>query len=202
MKKSINLYSDSLKPVKYWLTLTNVTIVAALSAASMLAWFAKGYVDIERMAKETKVTSRHVEMARQELKNYQQALVSHNDTAAFNKQKLKLEKSVKVKGTLLASVANRATEKGINYFKVMQDLTEHHDHDIWLTSFVFNEDNVQFDGYALQSKSVTNWMTYLQASDSFKGREFSHLNIIALDEEILQFKAATKVETFDEEGGE
>ena len=198
MKKSINLYSDSLKPVKYWLTLKNVAMASLLVATTTLAWFGKGYLDLQELARDTKRISQEVDFARQELKNYEQALLAHNDTAAFNKQKLKLEKTVQVKATLLASVANRTTEKSINYYQVMRDLTEHHDHDIWLTSFIFNEDNVEFNGYALQSKSVTNWMTYLQASDSFKGKELSHLNISALDAEVLQFRAATKItETLD-----
>jgi len=199
MKKSINLYSDSLKPVKHWLTLTNIAAVTGLILALMSFWYAKEFLAMDKASKRAQLISSQVESAKKELENYQQALVKNNDSAEFNQKKLELEQKVKVKGTLLASVANRSTEESINYYEVMKDLTEHHDHDLWLTSFVFNEDNVIFNGYAMQSKAVTQWMTYLQASNSFKGKELSHLNIMAVDNDVLQFQAATKLEKVEVE---
>ena len=148
---------------------------------------------MDKIRQKAQLISQQVDTAKKGLENYQNALIKNNDSATFNQKKLELEQKVKVKGTLLTSVANRSTDKTVNYYHVMKDLTEHHDHDVWLTSFIFNEDNVVFNGFATQSKAVTQWMTYLQASDSFRGKELSHLNISAIDNEVLQFEAATKV---------
>ena len=199
MKKSINLYSESLKPVKYWLTLTNVAAATGFVLLLMGAWYAKQFLAMEKTRQKAQLISQQVSDAKKELEIYQKALLKNNDSATFNEKKLELEQKVKVKRTLLTSVANRSSDKSVNYYHVMRDLTEHHDHDLWLTSFTFSDDNVVFDGFATQSKSVTQWMTYLQNADTFKGKELSHLNITAVDDELIQFQAATKVIITEEE---
>ena len=200
MKFAINLYQDSLKPVTHWLTLTNLAIAAGAVMALCLAWYGKAFVELSGKQEQIRQVAQEVEQAKQELKHFQQALIQHQDTAKFNQQKLKLESSVMAKKLLLEAVANRDEVPAVDYYRVMKDLTEHHDHDLWLTRFSFSESQVFFDGFALTSRSVTNWLTYLQSSQSFKGREFSHLTITSVNDEVLGFQAGTQAPVSEGEG--
>ena len=51
-----------------------------------------------------------------------------------------------------------------------------------------------FGGYSLESSAVTRWMTQLQSSSVFKGREFSLVNIKAHDRNSLTFVIATSAQ--------
>jgi len=199
MKIGINLYQESLKPKVYYLTLNNIAIVTVLALALLGTWFGNLYMEQADIAKKIVSVERDQGFAATELENYQKAIEKHNDTVSFNQKKLKLERDLRVKDVLLKTVAYRDKESSVDYFKVMKDLTEHHDHELWLTEFRFNENEVKFDGFATQSNSVTRWLTYLQATDSFKGREFNYLSISAIDENVLQFQAATSASLFAQE---
>lgn len=191
MKTSINLYVPSLKPVKLYLTLNNVAIATLLVILAVGALYGNVYMQQLDVDKKAQVIKRDSEFAQQELKNFEQALLKHNDTATYNDLKLKLERDLLVKQTLLKMVATQGEDEVIDYYQLMKDLTEHHDHDLWLTSFRFNQQNVLFNGYAVESKAVTQWLTYLQNTETFKGREFSLLDIKAIDPKVLRFQAAT-----------
>lgn len=190
-KYTINLYIDDLKPTVYYLTLTNVVIASLLSLAVMIGWGL--YLGSEEQQKEQRLSiiQDQVESAQDNLEQLQQALVKHNDKATFNNQKELLEKNLEAKKMLWEGVGKQLTTSTVDYFLVMKELTEHHDHSLWLSDFKFNEDQAVFSGYALDSSSVTLWMTYLQATESFRGREFSFINVKAVNPNMLSFQVAT-----------
>lgn len=191
MKITINLYQDSLRPQKDYFTLTNVAIASVVSLLLMVTWAGSIYLkNIDVITSANKVTT-ELGYVEQELANYQQALIKHNDSATFTAQKIKFEREYQVKSILLNKIMHKQVGKDVNYYHVMKDLTEHHDHEIWLTDFMFNENDVVFNGFTTHSNAVTRWLTFLQTTDSFKDREFSHLNIAAVDEQVLGFEAAT-----------
>lgn len=191
MKIAINFYQESLKPSVEYLTLKNVSIVSVIVLLVMLSWAGTLYIkNINTLANTKKVTG-ELAIVEQTLANFQQALVKHNDSATYSSQKTKLERELQVKSYLLNQIMLKDSESGVNYYQVMKDLTEHHDHNIWLTDFVFNENDVFFNGFAMQSNAVTRWLSFLQSTQSFQGREFSQLSIVAQDEEVLSFQAAT-----------
>jgi MSHA biogenesis protein MshI len=193
MKININLYDEELRPKKHWLTLSNIAIVCAVCLIGVGISFGMLYSEIQEHSAKLAVVQQDINFAQQELTNLQQALIKHNDNASLNSQKEKLSKRVLAKQALLNLVEGQMDDTDINYYLVMKELTEHHDHNIWLTQFNFNQNTVTFDGYALESKSVTQWMSYLQATQSFKGREFQRLNIRELGGEALQFHTSTSL---------
>lgn len=193
MKISINLYDDELRPKKHLLTLNNIAIAASVGVAVMLIWFGSLWFKTSELANKQEQLDQEKHFAEQELSNLQKALVKHNDSGSLNQQKEKLERQIQAKKVLLKLVSSRSSEEAVDYYQVMKDLTEHHDHDVWLSHFKFNQNDVLFDGFATQSKSVTQWLTYLQATDSFKGREFTLLDIQAVETEYLQFQTATSI---------
>ncbi|MBU2882709.1 hypothetical protein KO525_07795 [Psychrosphaera sp. B3R10] len=201
MKITINLYQDSLRPQKNYFTLTNVLIASAASLLIMLSWAGSIYLknlDVITAADKVNMELGYVE---QELANYQQALIKHNDSATFTSQKIKFEREYQVKNILLSKIMHKQSGKGVNFYHVMKDLTEHHDHEIWLTDFMFNENDVVFNGFTTHSNAVTRWLTFLQTTESFKDREFSHLRIAAVDEQVLGFEAATSAGLITPEEG-
>jgi len=201
VKTNINFYTDDLKPKVYYLTLTNAAIVAGVLLLLMLLWFAQVSYKINHISENKKRNQTELASANEELQNYQQALVKHNNNDKFMEVKSQLEREVAAKSALLSLVTAHTAKESIDYSVVMQELTEHHDHNIWLTDFRFNKNNVDFHGYSLESRSVTRWMSYLQATKSFTGREFSLLNISAINDEVLEFRAATTSNVVTQEVG-
>ena len=197
MKHTVDFYLDELKPKVYYLTLRNTVIAAVLTISVVLIW--KLILDNQLQQKQQKlnVVKNQLSASQALLTNKQQELIKHNDKATFNNQKLQLEKTLDAKQMLWDGVGKRLQANTVNYYVVMDELTKHHDHDIWLSRFKFSEDQALFTGFALDSSAVTRWMTYLQSSQSFKGREFSHLNIKAHDQQVLSFEVATDLEAID-----
>lgn len=190
-KITINLYLEDLKPKKELLTAKNVLLATILSAALMVA----AVVSIWNMTATSQRELERVNLAltssQQQLQELQQALIRHNDSAQVNNLKMDLQQQLKAREMLWESIGQRLQTSRINYFELMNELTLHHNHELWLDSFLFDKSNVSFSGHALNSKAVTQWMTFLQSSPALKGREFGHLSIKAVNDEVLSFDAAT-----------
>lgn len=200
MKYSINFYLDELKPKVHYLTLKNVVIASIAIGFVMLIWSVLLHQELANRKAQVAKLQQQVDLAQANLIELQSALVKHNDQATFNNQRNLLAKKLEAKEMLWEGVGKRLQSTTVNYYSVMKELSEHHDHDLWLSEFNFNEDNAVFNGFALNSSSVTKWMTYLQSSSSFKGREFSHLNVKAVDETVLSFQVATSLDLVTPEG--
>lgn len=127
------------------------------------------------------------------LTSLESELVQHNDKATFNQRKNRLQQSLNAKIMLWEGVGKKLEAATVNYHTVMDQLTRLHNENIWLSAFEFDEDIIIFRGFALDSSSVTRWMTQLQSSDSFRGREFSHLKMKVHDKDSLSFVISTEV---------
>lgn len=193
MKTSINLYVEELRPKKYYLTLTNIALVTSILFVSMLVWFGSLFLENRSLNNKIDMAQVELENTQNELQEYQKLLLEHSNKASFISEKNKLERIIEAKKSLIKIVDSQSDQDAVDYYQVMKDLTEHHDHDIWLTHFRFNQNDASFAGYALQSKAVTNWLSYLQATSSFKGREFSVLEINEHNEQVVGFKTATSI---------
>lgn len=198
MNNTINLYLDELKPKKYYFTAVNTIYACIFVIICMVAIYAyvldivtKSKQDLEQV-KLSLTTSQGILDAKQ------QALIKHNDKATFNNQKVQLEQKLKARMQLWNGVGKRLQTSNVDYYQVMDELTRHHSHELWLSEFSINDRAVVFHGFALNSRAVTQWMTYLQSSKSFKGREFSHIDIQDVDGDIVRFEIATSVELMSE----
>ena len=194
MKISINFYVDELKPTKDYLTLNNVAIASGVITLFMVIWLGIIHFNIMQVNDELAVVEQQSKKAQNLLTKLQKDLIKHNDKATLNNQKMMLDKKLKAKKRLWEGVGKRLENKTVDYYLVLKELTEHHDHDLWLSKFIFNEKSAQFHGFALDSSAVTRWMTYLQSSQSFTGLEFSHLNLASVDDELIQFEVATSID--------
>ncbi|MGJ8680159.1 PilN domain-containing protein [Paraglaciecola sp.] len=84
-------------------------------------------------------------------------------------------------------------EKGktSGYAKLMLDLAEYHQADIWLTRIYLNEQNVTIEGAASKTESIPNWINnLLNQSSYFKGQNFSDTHIYRNEEQQLRFVLA------------
>lgn len=190
-KYTINLYVEDLKPKVYYLTLTNTVLVAIVTLFVMFGWSFLLDGKLEDKQQRLAIIQQQVKSAQDNLQQLQQALIKHNDKATFNNRKKVLETDLEAKQLLWDGVGKRLTASTVDYYLLMKELTEHHEHSLWLSHFTFNENDVLFKGYALDSSAVTQWMTYLQATKSFADRELSHLNVKAVNDKILSFQVAT-----------
>lgn len=195
MKSSINFYLEELKPSKDYLTLNNIAITSGVIALFMSVWLGIIHFNIKQVNDDLAVIEQKTKTAENLLAKLQKDLVKHKDKATFNNQKVMLDEQLKAKTLLWEGVGKRLQNKTVDYYLILKELTEHHDHDLWLTKFAFNEKTAQFHGFALDSSAVTRWMTYLQSSQSFKELEFSHLNLHSdVGDELIQFEVATSVD--------
>lgn len=202
MKTSINLYIEELRPKKYYLTLTNIAVVTGILFVAMLVWFGSLVLENQNLKKQIDLAQNELDGIQQELQASQKLLLEHTDKSSFLVELRRLERTIEAKKSLIKIVDSQSDEDAVDYYQVMKDLTEHHDHDIWLTRFKFNRNDASFTGYALQSKAVTNWLSYLQATSSFKGREFSVLEINEHNEQVVDFKTATSINVLEANGDE
>jgi Tfp pilus assembly protein PilN len=194
VKHTINFYLEELKPKVYFLTLNNTLYAAIATIAIVMLGQLLLSSQLQEQTRKLNVLQQQLTASQNLLTSKQKELIKHNDKATFASQKEQLEKTLDAKQLLWDGVGQRLRANTVNYYLVMDELTKHHDHDIWLSSFGFSEDKAVFSGFALDSSAVTRWMTYLQSSQSFKGREFSKLNIKAHDERVLSFDVATEFE--------
>ena len=192
MKHSINFYHEELRPKVYYLTLKNTVIATVGVILAVVLWLLILTFQNNEQMKLNARAQNQLDAKQGTLTQLQEALVQHNDKATFNERKLRLEKSLEAKKMLWEGVGKSLKEAKINYHTAMDELTKLHEENIWLTHFEFSEASALFSGFSLDSSSVTRWMTQLQASESFQGREFSHLNIKAADDQALSFVIATE----------
>lgn len=199
MKYSINFYLEELKPKVYYLTLKNTVYAVLACVVFVVAWNLMLDNQIKDNKDQVRRFQQQLSNAQTQLSTLQTELVQHNDKATFNERKKRLQQNLDAKIMLWEGVGKQLEATTVNYHTVMDQLTKLHNDNIWLSSFEFNESTIVFRGYALDSSSVTRWMTQLQSSDSFKGREFSHLSMKVHDKDSLSFVIATEPQEEEEE---
>lgn len=192
MKYSINFYLEELKPTVYYLTLKNTGYAVLGVVVLVLGWSMLLDSQIKDNKSHIRTTKQQLSAANTKLSNLQSDLVQHNDKATFNQRKQRLQQNLDAKLMLWEGVGKKLEATTVNYHTVLDQLTKLHNDNIWLSSFEFNENIIIFRGFALESSAVTRWMTQLQSSDSFKGREFSYLKMKVHDEATLAFVVATE----------
>lgn len=194
MKHSINFYLDDLKPKVYYLTLRNLVLLSLVCAAAIVVWKLILDSNLKQAKREVNAIQAQLSNSQVNLERLQADLVKHNDKATFNQRKQRLEKALTAKRMLWEGVGKDLEATTINYHTALEQLTKFHEQNIWLTSFQISENQMAFGGYSLDSSAVTRWMTQLQSSAVFKGREFSDISIKAYDEDALTFVIATNAQ--------
>ena len=192
MKHSVNFYLDELKPKVYYLTLKNMMLGVVACVSLVVIWQLILTNQIDDNKHKIRITQQQLTSAKSSLDILQAELVKHNDKATFNQRKQRLEKSLEAKKMLWEGVGKQIEETTVNYYNLMDELTKLHEDNIWLSEFKFDQNSALFSGFALDSSAVTRWMTLLQSSAAFKGKEFSHLDMKAFDEHSLAFVIATE----------
>ena len=194
MKHSINFYLDDLKPKVHYLTLRNTLLASLACAIGIFAWKLVLDSEIKQSKQRVNAVQSQLNLSQMNLERLQIELVKHNDKATFNQRKQRLEESLNAKRMLWEGVGKGLEATTVNYHSALDQLTKFHEDNIWLTSFQISEGQMAFGGYSLESSAVTRWMTQLQSSSVFKGREFSLVNIKAHDRNSLTFVIATSAQ--------
>lgn len=176
-----------------------MALAAFATAFIMFVWKFTLDSEIEQTEQNRNRVQQQLTNAQSKLQLLQAELVKHNDKAVFNQTKQQLEARLRAKRVLLESVGASLESNTINYHSVLDELTKYHDSNIWLSYFSVDEHQMSFTGFALNSSSVTRWMTKLQSASTFKGREFNLVSIKSHDQQTLSFVIATSLETDDEE---
>lgn len=191
MKYTINFYLDELKPKVHYLTLKNTVIITLLVGLLLGGW--QGLLAYQNHNQQARLNlvRQDLDAASNRLEILKEDLIKHNDKAMFNQRKQRLEQSLQAKNQLLQIVGQGFTPVALNFHTALAELSRLHDNNIWLTEFEFGINSASFSGFSLDSSSVTRWMTKLQDSESFTGREFSQVNIKAFDRKALAFVVAT-----------
>ena len=192
MKHSVNFYLDELRPKVYYLTVKNMVLGVVACALLIFIWQLVLTNQIDSNKHKIRVTQQQLTTAKAKLDGLQSELVKHNDKATFNQRKQRLEKSLEAKRMLWEGVGKRIEAASVNYYNLMDELTKLHEENIWLSEFKFDQNSALFSGFALDSSAVTRWMTLLQSSEAFRGKEFSHLDMKAFDDHSLAFVIATE----------
>lgn len=191
MKNRVNLYHASIQPKLQLLTLSSVIVIWLV--VTLLCSFLYFYMTSEQQKLQSEVT---VLVGN---KQQQKILVSELKSALENiKIDLGLvekveekQKLIRLKQRVLNELAGQEDLKSIGFSKLMIDLANHSQRELWLTRINLNGTSVVMEGAATDSFIVPKWLGLLGKTDYFKGQEFSNTRLYRDSEQQLNFVIST-----------
>ncbi len=191
MKNRVNLYHASIQPKLQLLTLSSVIVIWLV--VTLLCSFLYFYMTSEQQKLQSEVA---VLVGN---KQQQKILVSELKSALENiKIDLGLvekveekQKLIRLKQRVLNELAGQEDLKSIGFSKLMIDLANHSQRELWLTRINLNGTSVVMEGAATDSFIVPKWLGLLGKTDYFKGQEFSNTRLYRDSEQQLNFVIST-----------
>lgn len=193
MKRSINFYQHSLKPKHDPLPLAlMVKIIAGSCVLLVLVLLLLNW----RLAatQEQLLGQQHkAQTLRQEVDALNKQLSQHRDVSGLEKKLQNLQKKVHYRLQLVDYLNQRSGSEALNYSEFMADLARYHNAQLWLTDIRVAAQHLQVQGQTSEPGVIAPWLSGLQQSPFFAGREFSVLEFEKQDE-LRNFKVSTELE--------
>ena len=193
MKRSINFYQDSLKPMHDPLPLAlvvkiiTVTCVFLVLVLLLLNWhLASTQQQLEQSQRQATMVQQNVDALNQQLRQ-------HRDVSALEKELQHQQSKVDYRLQLVNYLNQGSSGEAINYSEFMTDLARYHHAQLWLTDLRVAAQHLQLQGQTTDPSAIAPWLSGLQQSPHFAGREFSVLEF-AKQAELRNFKVSTQLE--------
>lgn len=197
MKRTINLYQDSLKPKKERLPFSSVLLLNGAALIVMLVVVTA--LNFTLGAKQQKLSekTRAIGQLNNEIKTLSAALEKKRDTQSLQQQLERVNAKIENRKRLLAYLkSGELSFDATKYGEVMDDLANFHNQNLWLTSIDIDTQTIRLTGQTVAPSSIPVWLKNLQNSPFFQGKSFSSVQFDEVDgsENVKQFLISTNFE--------
>lgn len=197
MKRTINLYQDSLKPKKERLPFSSVLWLNGAALIVMLVVVTA--LNFTLGAKQQKLSekTRAIGQLNNEIKTLSAALEKKRDTQSLQQQLERVSAKIENRKRLLAYLeSGELSFDATKYGEVMDDLANFHNQNLWLTSIDIDTQTIRLTGQTVEPSSIPVWLKNLQNSPFFQGKSFSSVQFDEVDgsENVKQFLISTNFE--------
>lgn len=197
MKRTINLYQDSLKPKKERLPFSSVLLLNGAALIVMLVVVTA--LNFTLGAKQQKLSekTRAIGQLNTEIKTLSAALERKRDTQSLQQQLERVNAKIENRKRLLAYLeSGELSFDATKYGEVMDDLANFHNQNLWLTSIDIDTQTIRLTGQTVAPSSIPVWLKNLQNSPFFQGKSFSSVQFDEVDgsENVKQFLISTNFE--------
>ena len=197
MKRTINLYQDSLKPKKERLPFSKVLLLNGAAIGVMLVVVIALNITLGAKQKKLNEKTNAISQLNSEIKTLSAALEKKRDTQSLQQQLEKVNAKIENRKRLLAYLdSGELSFDATKYGEVMDDLANFHNQDLWLTSIDIDTQTIRLSGQTLAPSSIPVWLKKLQQSPFFQGKSFSSVQFDEVDgkENVKQFLISTDFE--------
>lgn len=197
MKRTINLYQDSLKPKKERLPFSKVLLLNGAAIGVMLVVVIALNITLGAKQKKLNEKTNAISQLNSEIKTLSAALEKKRDTQSLQQQLEKVNAKIENRKRLLAYLdSGELSFDATKYGEVMDDLANFHNQDLWLTSIDIDTQTIRLTGQTLAPSSIPVWLKKLQQSPFFQGKSFSSVQFDEVDgkDNVKQFLISTDFE--------
>lgn len=181
VKQQVNLYQTVLHPVRERLSLQRLAFgMASLFSIVALSWFLLAQQQ-NQAAAVLATTELSLKQQLEQTALYQQALAQRKADDDLVKQYQQAEHAVAQKQQLLTYLTVQQQQAIQVYSPVLLHLAQIDQDDLWLESFVLQQQRSSFTGITLKPASVTQWLDKLRQSDYFRGQRFSQVSLTQVE---------------------
>ena len=197
MKRTINLYQESLKPQKEKLPFDKVLWINGGAFVVMLALTVVFNVLASSKESALKARANDVSVLNNELKQLQAQLEEKRNITALEAQLADVQKKIQNREALFEFVeSGELSNDATQFVEVMRDLATYHHNDLWLTQIEIDPSKVRLTGQTVTPAAVPIWFEKLEQSPFFKGKSFSHVKFdqVADKDRVRTFVISTDFE--------
>jgi len=197
MKRTINLYQESLKPQKEKLPFEKVLWVNGGAFLVMLT--VTIVLNVLASNQDAKLKARAAESAalNNELAQLKTQLEQKRDITALEAQLSDLQVKIKNREALFEFVdSGELSHDATQFVEIMRDLANYHHNDLWLTHIEIDTSKVRLTGETITPAAIPVWLEQLEQSPFFKGKAFSHVKFeqVPDEERVRTFVISTDFE--------
>lgn len=191
---AINLYPDSLKPKKEYVTLKNIAICWSIVAGLLVTIIAYLYVQHSYLDNDLKHYIEKQQQSEQKLSDLNKRLANHKPSAAKIAAVERLKEDIQAKRASLKAVAKFDESQQLGYSGVMKALATLGRQDISLNHIFIDANSMNLQGFARAPQAIPNWVSQFKSEVNLVGRTFEKLRIGRNDQDIVTFELNTQRE--------
>lgn len=192
MKLRVNLYVQSLQPVKEKISLKLLVGSTFGLCAVLMAMGLIMNTQADSKQAELAVLQQQVKAQEQQLAQLQATVGNRQPSAELVRQRADLSQIIRQKQKLLQFVQGEQLKTSVKYSPVFKYLASIDPEGFWLDGFSLNASSSQFSGYVTEPELLPKWLNQLSGTAFFTGHTFSQFEIKQVENtEALAFKVTS-----------
>lgn len=202
MKSRVNLLSEEFKPKLDLVSLNLLVFLIILSCICVVSAYLLTQAKAANAAQELKQTMAQKSQRESNLGKLSEKVAALKPNASLLTKIENKEGEIRQKRQLIKQLNGRDVQKSQGFARLMSELAEQHDPELWLTKIGVGTGKVRFEGQAASASAVPRWISKLGASEFFEETEFASARLFRDDKERLNFILSSDLSQSDEGANE